>query len=61
MRECTCQEIGHIMKLFNQLDGSDKKVVLTFIDSLLSAEKYAVKKRITDRKNNIITVDFTKK
>lgn len=61
MCECTCQEIDHIMELFNKLDSIDKYRIQERIEVFLEDEKYSVKRKITDRQNNIITVDFSKK
>ena len=43
-QKCYGQEAYSAVSMFLKLDDSDKKVVITMIDSLLSAEKYSIKK-----------------
>ena len=44
LKKCHGSDAYHVVSLYLTLDESDKNVVKTMIESLLSAEKYSVKK-----------------
>lgn len=59
---CNCQKAtsnySEILELCSKLDDTDKAKLLGYANGLLDAEKYSVKRKIVDRTDNIITVNF---
>ena len=59
---CNCQQetssYNEILELCSKLDEIDKVRVIERMKVLLENEKYSVKRKIIDRTDNIITVNF---
>lgn len=50
--------VGEFLELYSKLDEIDKIKVAERIKTLLENDKYSVKRRIIDRTDGIITVNF---
>ena len=50
--------VGEFFELYSKLDDTDRAKLLGYVNALLDADKYSVKRRIIDQSNGIITVNF---